>query len=432
MRRIPVAFWRAFTLIELLVVVAIIAILAAMLLPALAAAREKARRASCLNNLNQTAKAFESYLGDYGGYFPPAPGWDPTEMYPFTDQGPGPWRMSIYSPTGAGGAGTYSIRIKGFSGIANCFAGVNMYGTNTNYKGIYFPDGTVKALSEVWDDNVTPKRWVSGYGCLTTGGYMTAEPFFCQSADGLTAGRPKWWVVKGGYSHWDRGVFKTLGGADGKSLIYGAGQVGHIMGSYFYRNVGFQEKGDHYRGTDPRYPWAPRGIDDPLRYPDNDGFFDYVLPKVYPTPGVPLFKTQKILGGRALMADSFLRVIHWRDAASSDDHKYYDYPTRPGYGQYAHRDGYNALYGDWSGSWYGDPQERIVYWSSYWGKSSTSYASYSYFFDYRFWSGYTSDPNVVVYPLVGLSGGTLSAHEVWHQFDLSHRLDDRPTRVNWP
>ena len=78
---------KAFTLIELLVVIAIIAILAAMLLPALAAAKKKAQKINCTNNLKQVGLASRLWADDNGDKYPQSVSFDQGGAYEFLARG---------------------------------------------------------------------------------------------------------------------------------------------------------------------------------------------------------------------------------------------------------------------------------------------------------------------------------------------------------
>ena len=165
---------RGFTLIELLVVIAIIAILAALLLPALSAAKRKAKLAQCQSNFHQIAVACNVYANDYNDYFPictvgnynsnPTPATDPH----FNHLGDAHYTYYVAYVGNTTGTGTPNVHIK--PGIQGPPVGFDCLGYLYETRGM--GDGKAFYCPSYPDDSLLS---IAQYSNPSSGGYMSTD-----------------------------------------------------------------------------------------------------------------------------------------------------------------------------------------------------------------------------------------------------------------
>jgi prepilin-type N-terminal cleavage/methylation domain-containing protein/prepilin-type processing-associated H-X9-DG protein len=404
----------AFTLIELLVVIAIIAILAAMLLPALASAREKARRSACMNNLNQMAKAFESYTGDYGQYYPGGNSWSGVNTDP-----------AVANPSESF-SNAANAQLKGgnlYEWYADTILNQKVCLMNATYDNFcnwgqfsmraiavgspYNQDMTTRTLNtgDLWNQ---PR----GMGHLIVSGYVAdVRGFWCPSSEG--AGHHRGWHWKNqnsvGFGLDSLAGFQKAGGFDANTLLHG--NWSHAKPAGYYAAQSVITVPYDYRNQ-PVFTGSSV-----VRARDDSVQLRWTKPVLRTSLNCPLFKTTKVIAGRALVNDSCARGAQEADdgAGSTPSPNY----PGPGFGGRVHRDGYNVLYADGHAAWYSDNDQNIMWLNpgKYgWNSQTTG------------WDSWTRNPigATNVFPTTnGYNNNTVMTQkwEPYHNFDIAAGMD---------
>jgi len=439
----------AFTLVELLVVVAIIAVLAALLTPALSAARESARRTGCLNNLRQFGTAFQGYLNHHNGYWPTWPaGSVPIHNAGIAGKNHAYWSYDTHPSPGTNDAAGFvkdrrlsGSENEGFSGwhfpvtpVADAGAHeLNLSGpaqTTVAVHNFWTTFGFLRKAEGIGNQRISWARghlnmFPRGHGYLLSGGYLPdTTVYYCPTYRECLPERIRisyseivdpWLVmclnslddvreIGRSIEDWLYGDYTEAFDATHSVPFteYGSGTAYGMAwdSTYAYRMQPSFDLGLYaYDRSD--YQWS--------RYPHH---VPYVAPKVkFENGGSAIFKSQKLLGNRAVMTDHWNRQI----VAESD-------VTDPGArgASFGHNQGggYNALYGDWSAKWHGDPDKRILWWpvvDTCWDMASQGCESISNF-------PYMPGSPISTSWCADFPEGFANL-AIWHEFDVANGID---------
>ncbi|HRU07633.1 MAG TPA: hypothetical protein P5137_17870, partial [Candidatus Brocadiia bacterium] len=376
-------------------------------------------------------KALVSYAGDYGGYLPSWAGW-PGPDFTWCRDGSG---APVYGSTGCAShankaamsemyyghrPGDTPIRVDGGATVGSTWSSRHETADYTSFRVIAWGSKYPATTYAVGQLNAAP----NGMGFLLTSNYLSdASIFYCPSADGMIG--DKWDLGKqGAYSlgHW-----RTLGGFSSSVLLYGD------WGKMNYTLSGVRMAYSHYN-----YRNTPL-LNDWHKYQDN----------LYPLPGTknqvkvrvlqPYFRTQRELGGRAIVSDTFSKGTVY-DANGINVSALYNNKgieeSRKifGMGIKAHQTAYNTLYGDGRAAVFGDPQMSIAFHTQ--GRPTVTYAYYpganciafNYFETYFFRQNYRN------FQPITSDWVRNTSIDIWHTLDIAGGADADADAVEsqWP